>query len=187
MPEHGCKTIDISRENCIVRYKGMVYGEKLSYWFNRTFPKHLFILIIVQLLLKLFSLHSKYRSRSEKVKKNYESELHGNVGGNTEQNVFINHQFTWILHKMSVTTALMFEINDFFAHVFQIFYFLGKRCEYLVTVQLVSDKSYITMDSLYTVATLNITLIIKTSQMSGVLLYTGDRQHLAVEMFKVMT
>jgi len=60
----------------------------------------------------------------------------------------------------------------------------GKRCEYLVTVQLVSDKSYITMDSLYTVATLNITLIIKTSQMSGVLLYTGDRQHLAVEMFK---
>ena len=51
-------------------------------------------------------------------------------------------------------------------------------------MQLVSDKSYIKMDPLYTVATLNITMIIKTGQDSGVLLYTGDRQHLAVEMFK---
>ena len=64
------------------------------------------------------------------------------------------------------------------------FCYSGKRCEYLVTVQLVSDKSYIKMDPLYTVSTLNITMIIKTRQESGVLLYTGDRQHLAVEMFK---
>ena len=53
--------------------------------------------------------------------------------------------------------------------------FSGKRCEYLVTVQLVSDQSYVTMEPLYTAASLNITMVIKTEQQSGVLLYTGHR------------
>ena len=60
----------------------------------------------------------------------------------------------------------------------------GKRCEYLVSVQLVSPASYIVMDPLYTLAPLNLTLLIKTDQENGVLLYTGDRQHLGVELFK---
>ena len=61
----------------------------------------------------------------------------------------------------------------------------GKRCEYLVTVQLVSEGSFISLDPLYTVTSLNISLVIKTKEQYGVLLYTGDRQHLAVELFKV--
>ena len=53
-----------------------------------------------------------------------------------------------------------------------------------MTVQLVSDQSYVTMEPLYTAASINITMVVKTEQQSGVLLYTGHRQHLAVELFK---
>ena len=63
-------------------------------------------------------------------------------------------------------------------------YIAGKRCEYLVSVQFVYDRTYIQLDPLYTVNSINMTLIVKTDQDSGVLLYTGDRQHLAVELFK---
>ena len=62
--------------------------------------------------------------------------------------------------------------------------FAGKRCEYLVTVQVVAENSYVKLDPLYTASSLNITLIIKTKQESGVLLYTGHREHLAVELFR---
>jgi len=62
--------------------------------------------------------------------------------------------------------------------------YTGKRCEYLVSVQFVYDRTYIQLDPLFTVNSINMTLIVKTDQDSGVLLYTGDRQHLAVELFK---
>ena len=52
-------------------------------------------------------------------------------------------------------------------------------------MQLVSEGSFISLDPLYTVTSLNISLVIKTKEQYGVLLYTGDRQHLAVELFKV--
>ena len=60
----------------------------------------------------------------------------------------------------------------------------GKRCEYLVSVQLVTAATYLQLEPLYTRAPLNLTLVVRTSQQAGVLLYTGDRQHLAVELFK---
>lgn len=60
----------------------------------------------------------------------------------------------------------------------------GKRCEYLVSVQLTTPSSYIKMEPLYTEAPLNLTLVLKTEEDHGVLLYTGNRQHLAVELFK---
>ena len=53
-----------------------------------------------------------------------------------------------------------------------------------MSVQLVSPASYIKLDPLYTSAPLNLTLLLKTDQEHGVLLYTGQRQHLAVELFK---
>jgi len=60
----------------------------------------------------------------------------------------------------------------------------GKRCEYLVSVQLVSPAAHIRLEPLYTAAPINLTLHVKTDQQHGVLLYTGQRQHLAVELFK---
>ena len=53
-----------------------------------------------------------------------------------------------------------------------------------MTVQVVAENSYVKLDPLYTASSLNITLIIKTKQESGVLLYTGHREHLAVELFR---
>ena len=60
----------------------------------------------------------------------------------------------------------------------------GKRCEYLVTVQLVNPTAHIKLEPLYTAAPVNLSLTVKTDQQHGVLLYTGQRQHLAVEIFK---
>ena len=60
----------------------------------------------------------------------------------------------------------------------------GKRCEYLVSVELVRPGTYLQLEPLHTRAPLNLTLVVRTSQQAGVLLYTGDRQHLAVELFK---
>ena len=60
----------------------------------------------------------------------------------------------------------------------------GKRCEYLVSVELVRAGTYLQLEPLHTRAPLNLTLVVRTSQQAGVLLYTGDRQHLAVELFK---
>ena len=60
----------------------------------------------------------------------------------------------------------------------------GKRCEYLVSVELMRAGTYLQLEPLHTRAPLNLTLVVRTSQQAGVLLYTGDRQHLAVELFK---
>ena len=53
-----------------------------------------------------------------------------------------------------------------------------------MSVQLVTAATYLQLEPLYTRAPLNLTLVVRTSQQAGVLLYTGDRQHLAVELFK---
>merc|ERR1719239_1782295 len=61
--------------------------------------------------------------------------------------------------------------------------FSGKRCEYLTTVQLAGSKPYIQLDPLFTTKPLNLTMVLKTRANSGVLLYYGDSDHLAVELF----
>ena len=63
------------------------------------------------------------------------------------------------------------------------FHFLFQRCEYLTTVQLAGTKPYIQLDPLFTTEPLNLTMVIKTRESSGVLLYYGDSDHLAVELF----
>merc|ERR1711892_1568835 len=59
----------------------------------------------------------------------------------------------------------------------------GKNCEYLTTVQLVGQNPYIELDPLFTHRALNLTMVLKTKERSGVILYHGDRDHLAVELF----
>jgi len=59
----------------------------------------------------------------------------------------------------------------------------GKRCEYLTTVQLAGASPYIQLDPLYTSRPLNLTLVVKTRESAGVLLYHGNNDHLAVELF----
>ena len=62
-------------------------------------------------------------------------------------------------------------------------YLVGKNCEYLTTVQLVGQNPYIELDPLFTHRPLNLTVVMKTKERSGVILYHGDRDHLAVELF----
>ena len=53
----------------------------------------------------------------------------------------------------------------------------------MTTVQLVGSKPYIQLDPLFTTKPLNLTMVLKTRAKSGVLLYYGDSDHLAVELF----
>ena len=46
------------------------------------------------------------------------------------------------------------------------------------------DGSYLELDPLKTIPTVNITLKFVTRKQSGVVLYTGESEHLAVELFK---
>ena len=59
----------------------------------------------------------------------------------------------------------------------------GKLCEYLTTVQLAGAGPYLQLDPLYTSRPLNLTLVVKTTESEGVLLYHGHSDHLAVELF----
>ena len=53
----------------------------------------------------------------------------------------------------------------------------------MTTVQLAGSKPYIQLDPLFTTKPLNLTMVLKTRAKSGVLLYYGDSDHLAVELF----
>ena len=57
------------------------------------------------------------------------------------------------------------------------------RCEYLTTIQLAGSKPFIQLEPLFTKAAINLTMVIKTKEKSGVLLYYGQSDHLAVELF----
>merc|ERR1740137_191160 len=61
--------------------------------------------------------------------------------------------------------------------------YTGKKCEYLTTVQLVGENPFIELDQLFTQRPLNLTVVLKTKERSGVIMYHGDRDHLAVELF----
>ena len=53
----------------------------------------------------------------------------------------------------------------------------------MTTVQLAGASPYIQLDPLYTSRPLNLTLVVKTRESAGVLLYHGNNDHLAVELF----
>ena len=57
------------------------------------------------------------------------------------------------------------------------------RCEYLTTIQLAGSEPFIQLEPLFTKNAINLTMVIKTKEESGVLLYYGQSDHLAVELF----
>lgn len=60
----------------------------------------------------------------------------------------------------------------------------GKRCEYLTSLSFNTNSSYVELEPLNVRPTANVTITFSTEQEDGVLLYTGDDQHLAVELFR---
>jgi len=60
----------------------------------------------------------------------------------------------------------------------------GKRCEYLTSLSFTHNSSYIELEPLQVVPAANITITFATEQENGVLIYAGDYQHLAVELFR---
>ena len=60
----------------------------------------------------------------------------------------------------------------------------GKRCEYLTSLSFLHNTSYVELEPLNLRPQANVTLTFATEQQNGVLLYTGDKQHLAVELFR---
>ncbi len=82
--------------------------------------------------------------------------------------------------------------------------FAGKRCEYLTSLSFSSNNSYVEMEPLSVKPSANVTITFASRQVrrkastppknvsqscrlfqeNGVLLYIGERQHLAVELFR---
>lgn len=60
----------------------------------------------------------------------------------------------------------------------------GKRCEFLTSVSFAQNGSYIEMPSLKTKPEANITMIFSTEEENGILVYNGESQHIAVELFR---
>lgn len=60
----------------------------------------------------------------------------------------------------------------------------GKRCEYLTSLSFMHNTSYVEMERLNVRPDANVTITFATEQLNGVLLYTGESQHLAVELFR---
>ena len=61
---------------------------------------------------------------------------------------------------------------------------LGKRCEYLTSLSFLHNTSYVELEPLNVRPHANVTITFATEQENGVLLYSGDSQHLAVELFR---
>jgi slit 2 len=59
----------------------------------------------------------------------------------------------------------------------------GKRCEYLTSISMRHNASFVELEPLNTRPAANVTMRFATTQQSGVLLYDGQTQHLAVELF----
>jgi slit protein 2 len=60
----------------------------------------------------------------------------------------------------------------------------GKRCEYLTSLSFLHNVSYVELEPLNVKPEANVTITFATEQENGVLLYVGDYQHLAVELFR---
>ncbi|CAG2114694.1 unnamed protein product [Medioppia subpectinata] len=61
--------------------------------------------------------------------------------------------------------------------------YTGKRCEMMSSISF-REGSYLELDPLKTIPDVNLTLKFVTRKESGVVLYWGESQHLAVELFK---
>src|ERR1700722_12373673 len=61
--------------------------------------------------------------------------------------------------------------------------YTGKRCEMLASISF-REGSYLELEPLKTIPDVNLTLKFVTKKESGVVLYWGEGQHLAVELFK---
>ncbi|KAL4711335.1 hypothetical protein ACJJTC_019176 [Scirpophaga incertulas] len=59
----------------------------------------------------------------------------------------------------------------------------GRFCEYLTSLTFNHNDSWVELEPLRTVPQANVTLVFSTVQQHGVLLYFGDHEHLAVELF----
>lgn len=64
-----------------------------------------------------------------------------------------------------------------------IFSYPGKRCEYLTSLSFVHNNSFVELEPLRTKPSANVTMVFATEQDNGVLLYDGQSEHLAVELF----
>ncbi|KAF8787753.1 Protein slit like protein [Argiope bruennichi] len=61
--------------------------------------------------------------------------------------------------------------------------FTGKRCEFLTSINF-HDGSYVELDPLHTKPDAKVSITFATEQSYGVMLYNGESQHLAVELFR---
>ncbi|KAG1665085.1 Protein slit [Nymphon striatum] len=62
--------------------------------------------------------------------------------------------------------------------------YIGKRCEILTTVSFGDTNSFIELDMLEAKPDANVTLTFATTQQNGVILYNGQKHHIAVELFR---
>ncbi|GBM42199.1 Protein slit [Araneus ventricosus] len=61
--------------------------------------------------------------------------------------------------------------------------FTGKRCEFLTSINF-HEGSYVELDPLHTKPDAKVSITFATEQSYGVMLYNGESQHLAVELFR---
>ncbi|KAL0853154.1 hypothetical protein ABMA27_012914 [Loxostege sticticalis] len=59
----------------------------------------------------------------------------------------------------------------------------GRFCEYLTSLTFSHNDSWVELEPLRTAPQANVTLVFSTTQKHGVLMYFGDNEHLAVELF----
>ena len=75
------------------------------------------------------------------------------------------------------------ECRSKYAHSNSIFKLtLGKRCEYLTSLSFLHNSSHVEMEPLNVRPQANVTIPFATEQQNGVILYTGDRQHLVIDI-----
>ncbi|XP_030754149.1 protein slit-like, partial [Sitophilus oryzae] len=58
-----------------------------------------------------------------------------------------------------------------------------KRCEYLTSLSFTHNNSYVELEPLRTKPEANVTIVFSTTNENGVLMYDGQNEHLAVELF----
>ncbi|XP_055904656.1 protein slit isoform X2 [Eupeodes corollae] len=59
----------------------------------------------------------------------------------------------------------------------------GKWCEYLTSISFVHNNSFAEMEPLRTKPEANVTIVFSSTQQNGILMYDGESEHLAVELF----
>ena len=103
-----------------------------------------------------------------------------NVPGHNEISEFV------ILWKNYMLSSNPLDFKDLHAlNLTSLFFFVaGKRCEYLTSLSFLHNTSYVEFEPLTVHPKANVTIKFATDQENGVLLYSGESQHLAVELFR---